>query len=438
MKKLIDFSKTNSTQEPICFLNMAVHSNFFSSFDGAIVIKGNQIIDIGEADTVKAKFKDKSNFIDCRGYVVTPGFINSHSHCAMGFFRDLAHNKKNIIEDLFFPVESKLNLEITEPLSYSYIYSGLRSGVTCFVDHYYFSSSVAKALKKFGLKGVVGETTADLGGAFPSNSLWQKVKQQLEGWTFGPDIIPAVCPHAMDTVSENLLKGMADFAKANNLPLHMHLSQTKNEYNKIKSQHKISPVKLADNCGAITENALLVHLLHVEDEDLNILSDRGATIGFCPASQIIYEQLAPIAKFKQKQIPIALGTDCAGSNDTSDILAEMRLAALLFQDRIKRQVDFDDIFNMVTTIPAQVLGLKQQGDLKKGYFADLVFLKQELDTLPVTHLLTNLIFSQGTQNVEHVMVNGEWVLFKKQPVKVPLEECKFEYLQAIVNQIEKV
>lgn len=375
--------------------------------------------------------------VDASRFMITPGLINAHTHAALSYLRGHVHGQKQMIENLFFKTEKNLSAELLEPLSYAYIYDGLRSGVTVFGDHYYFIEGVAKALNRFGVRGVVGETICDLGGAFPDPKRWTMAKKAIESWSHGPRVLPLVAPHAADTVSSELLKDTADFAKAHNLPLHMHLSQTKSEREAVGKRTSLSPVSYAARAGALGERSLVVHLVSTDSRDLKILADYGVTVGFCPASQILYERLSPLSEFLRLKLPLAVATDCAPSNDSADLWSELKLTALLAQHHTCDSADYapEALLPMVTTNPAHVFGLqKTLGTVEAGKAADLVFIKRDLLTDPLDAPLANIIYGAGSRNVQHVMVDGRWVLWKQQVVAMKEDEL-YETFMAARNDI---
>jgi 5-methylthioadenosine/S-adenosylhomocysteine deaminase len=214
-------------------------------------------------------------------------------------------------------------------------------------------------------------------------------------------------------------------ARSQKIPLHMHLSQTAGERERTRQKEGVSPVVFAKECGALTEKTLAVHLVSADDSDLKILKDHGTTVGLCPASQIIYENLAPIAAFSRYRLPIALGTDCAASNDSSNILSELKLTALLCRhEKVQPEhLEPSNLLKMVTLNPARAFGLDHLiGSLAPGKMADLGMLKMSVDTQPMTNPITNLIFSMGAQHVEHVMINGQWSLWQGNLVRVSEQE----------------
>jgi 5-methylthioadenosine/S-adenosylhomocysteine deaminase len=401
--------------------------------NGAIHIKGDKILATGDFDTVRALAPGIA-VIDASHSVVMPGMFNAHSHVAMGFFRGLGHGKTNMIESFLFPAEKNLRSSHLEPLSYSYIYDGLRSGVTSFIDHYYFSQGIGKAFERLGVRAWIGETVADLGGAFPGRESWDRARALIEGSSFGPLISHMVAPHAADTVSFALLKECAAYAHANNLPLHMHLSQTQGEHSRVMARDGMSPVTYAAKAGALTASSLIVHLTSANHDDLAIIKKSGATIGYCPTSTILYDKLAPIKDFCELGIPLALGSDCAASNDSADILQDMKFAGLLAKDRqIPQQyLSPDHLLAMATTIPAALVGRSTDlGTLEPGKLADLVILKQSLSSYPAQEPLANVIYSMGSRDVTHVMINGRWSVWNQSLASANELELRKAYMDAV-------
>lgn len=406
--------------------------------DAALVLASGLVADLGPTAAVRQRHQ-RAHVVDGTGFMAMPGLVNAHTHVAMGFFRGLGHGHDQMIETFLFPAEKRLTSELTAPLSYGYLVAGLKSGVTCFGDHYYFIDGVARALDRLGLRGVIGETVADLGGAFPGRDRWDGWRKTLERWPHSSRITPAIAPHAADTVSAPLLGELAAYAKANDLPLHLHLSQTTGERFRVEARERCSPVAYADRCGALSDRTLAVHLVSADADDVARLADRGVTAGFCPASEIIYEKLAPLAELCRRGVPLALGTDCAASNDTADLLGEMRLTALLAQDRgvAPERRRPGDVLAMGTGNGARALGLGGRvGRLAPGLAADVVFLSEDLDTLPTPRPDANLIYSMSARHVRHVMVDGRFVLYDGRPVLAAEADLLSEY-QAAVAEIHR-
>ncbi len=366
--------------------------------------------------------------------MVYPGLVNGHTHAAMGFFRGLGHGVDQMIQKLFFPVEQNLTASIIEALSLGYILSGLVAGVTYFADHYYFVAGVGKALDRLGLRGALGETIADLGGAHPSLESLTRAQKHVTSWPHSSRLTPVAAPHATDTVSLGLLQKTAQWARGEGLPIHMHLSQTALEFQTVQNRSQKTPVALALEAGLLTPQTLGVHLLHATPEDYRILSQSGASIGVCPASQILYETLTDLKALTAHQIPLVVGTDCAASNDQGEVLEELRTLGLLAKDRQCAPESYcpSSLWAMATHQPYRVFQPKLKiGAVEPGYLADLVFALIDPSFLPAPFPLTNLIYSHRSYAVRHVMVDGQWVLWNREPVKISAADLAATYLEGV-------
>ncbi len=388
--------------------------------DSFLATSQNGLIkDVGAMESFSNELYQNFQHVDATGYWLTPGLINAHTHVPMSFFRGLAHKKEQMIEKFMFPLEKSLTPDLITPLSYSYIIDGLKSGVTTFGDHYYFARQVANAFDDLGVRAVVGETLADESGAFPSRAKISEVKLWLDEWPHSSRITAALAPHATNTVSFEFLKEICSLAKDRDLPIHMHLAQTQREHQEVSQRYGMSPVSLAIKAGLKGPKALAVHLVAVSETDIAAIKKENITPCFCPASQIIYEKLAPIDLFYKEEIPFALATDCAASHDSTDLMSEMRLAYLLLRDRLGGEaalnISLKNIFAATTMNPAKALGLERQaGVLAPGYKADIVFLKEDIGALPLFAPLENYIFSLRSRHVQHVMIDGHWVLWRQE------------------------
>ncbi|MFK8137949.1 MAG: amidohydrolase family protein [Bdellovibrionales bacterium] len=368
--------------------------------------------------------------IDVSDYIVFPGLSNNHTHCAMNFLRGYTHGSATMIGDIFFKTEKQLDEQLVESLSFPYLISGLRSGVTHFSDHYYFHHGTAKAMEKLGVRGHLGQWVGDLGGAFPASVDWNSLKKEIESWNYSSRVRPILCPHASDTVSKKLGKELSDFAKVNDLNLHFHLSQRKEEVEFAKQQYDQTPVEVAKEMGWLTPKSLAVHLLYSNFEDQKILFDSGVFIGSCPNSQIIYDSIAPIEKYWGKN-KFLLGTDCAASNDQGDMLNELStLAKFLLDRKVKSPSLYKDIIATASSNASDFYGTPM-GELKPGMYADLVLVKKSIELLPIIDISASLLFAMGSQFVEHVMVDGKWVLLDREPVNIEMLDIKNSYLDSV-------
>lgn len=401
--------------------------------DQVVIVENNKILFVGSSAAGQKAHAD-CQWVDAKGWLISPGFINCHTHVAMSFFRGLSHGHDDMLGRYIFPAEKSLTEEVVQALSYSAIYAGLRAGVTSFNDHYYFSQAIGRAFEEFGVRAFLGETLQDLGGPLPNRVSVEDVEAMIDAWEFSDRVLPVIAPHATDTVSRKLLTEAAMVARKRNLPLHMHVSQTHQEFKMVQKRESMSPVAYARDCGAVFEQSLLIHLVSAEPADFDMIVKENALGVVCPISQILYENLVPLPSFMRLKENMAVATDCAASNDHFDVLAEAKALALLGRHSglDKNFFSVSKLIKMLTTAPAKALGQeKKLGILAKGAKADLVFIDCDIAMQPLIQPLENLIYSSNISHIRHVMVDGRWVLWNEKPTLVNMTEKSEQYAKAV-------
>lgn len=416
----------DSSTKSVLFTNASVLTPDRAYSKGFIAMSHEKIFKIGSMDCL-----DESEFfdflrVDAQDFLITPGLVNGHTHVAMSPFHSLSH-QVDLVE--IMQLEQAFSKSFIQTLCLPSIYSSLRSGVTCFVDHYYFASEVAGALDSVGVKGLVGETVSDSGCAFSDQS-FQRACDLLKNWKFSSRIKPVLCPHATNTVSDKLFQDINDLSRSENLPLHYHLSQTLSEQSFSKKNHGMTPFARVKKLNVLHEQSFVVHCLYMEDEDYRILADSGATVGVCPTSQIAFEHFVDLSKLIQHQIPFAVGTDAVGFNDHMDLMEEFRF---LYYFLKRENLSYNLLENMFKVLHSQVLSCLNSescfsGNLSPNSPADLVFLKKDGTVLPIHDLKTAFALSFSSRQVEHVMVDGRWVLWKQKPTLIDWDQVQKDYL----------
>ncbi len=413
--------------------------------DASLAVKAGRIVGIGAKDSLRQQFP-KAERLDLTDFTIMPGLINAHTHVTMSFFRGLGQAQdakdktadSSMIENFFFPAEKALTPELIEALSYPYLVDALRSGSTTCVDAYFFMDGVAKAMDRLGVRGFIGEHIADLGGPHPAGGeVWKKTRAWIDGWAYSSRVQPVVYAHAADTVSFDLLKELGSFARSRNLPFHMHLSQTHGERERVLRRERKSPVRYAHDAGVLQERSLLVHLVSADRQDLQLIKQSGALACLCPVSEIIYEELPDLSLFFEEELRLALGTDAAASHDTADLLFEAKAMALFARQK-KFQLSASQLGSMVLHEAAKTLAPNDLGGLAVGKLADLVCIRNGLESEPQSRPLTNIFFSAAHRQVEHVMVDGHWVLWRRDLVRVSESDLKERFSLAFSELKKRV
>ncbi len=396
-----------------------------------LAIRDKKIVYVSEESPSKKVAPKGTIFLDAKNFLLTPGFWNAHGHLGLSYLRSMGHGEKHMIEDLFFKTEVHLTESHVENLCLADILTGINSGTVGFVDHYYFHRATARAVDKFGLRGMIADTLLDLGGPFPGRKGLDSFKKSVENWDFSKRVIPVLGPHATNTTSIEYFKEIAAFARSHKLKIHFHLSQTKREFEDCKKQHGLTPIAYLHSHGILGPDCLVVHVIHLEENDYKILRDTGCTVGFCPSSQILFEKLAPIHKFIEYEIPFVIGTDDAASNDFADMHQETKLACLLARDRGASTGGIAQRFFKAATYEAPRFFGIQSGVFEVGAAADFAVYLLDAESYPREFPYESFIFSMNATKHRATMIDGIWRRNPQGPLKTGLPALSKRYVQSV-------
>ncbi len=301
-------------------------------------VSGNRLVEVREGARPEPDSRsDSDTYFDLGNRVVAPAFINAHTHLSMAAFRGLGPESLfggNVVEDLYYRLERELSTDDIRAFARLGAYENLLFGVGMVWDHYYGGLAIAEALRDTGLAGVVAPTLQDLEG--PGREDWESqleaTARLAEDETFATaGVFAALGPHATDTVSASLWQKACELASRHSLPIHAHVAQSFEEYERSTARHGRSPIAELGRTGVLAEapRLLLVHGLFVSDEDLSMLDPRKHVLGFCPSSQARFGFPADLPRWQRAGIPWVVGTDCAPCNDSMNVQKELRVAAAM-------------------------------------------------------------------------------------------------------------
>lgn len=266
------------------------------------------------------------------GQLLAPAFVNAHTHLALHACRGLTRPgdlRGNLVEDLFFAVESHLEPADVEAFARVAALECLLAGVGVVFDHYYHGEATARAARDLGLAAVVAPTLQDRGGPGAGGAdaaLEATVALDDAAWR-SSGVVPAVGPHATDTVSPGLWRRALELARERGLVLHAHVAQSAAEATRSLEEHGIGPLAWLEREGLLAADVpqLLVHALFVDRGDLSRLDPAAHVLGANPFSQMQFGFPAPVREWSAAGLDWFVGTDCGASNDSMDVQKELRL-----------------------------------------------------------------------------------------------------------------
>jgi 5-methylthioadenosine/S-adenosylhomocysteine deaminase len=401
-----------------------------------ILIQGNTVQMI--ADSIGAPAETQ---ISGDGKAAIPSFINGHTHAAMTLLRGYADDMhlQDWLEKKIWVAEAQMTEED--------IYCGARlaclemikTGTTFFNDMYWFWKGTARAVLDMGIRAAISAVFIDF---FDRKKAEEQIEINMglfeESGKFGDRITFTLGPHAIYTVSEESLKWAADFARANGLLIHTHLSETREEVEDCIRKHGIRPAEYLEKIGFLGPNVIACHAVYLNQKEILLLKKHDVKVVHNPISnmKLAVGKAFPYARLKTAGITISLGTDGCSSNNNLDMLESMKFASLLqkYHCRDTTVLPAREAFQMATINGAQAFGLNC-GEIKEGALADLALIDlQRPELTPHFDLHSDLAYSGNGACVDTLICDGK-VLMANRRVKdeeTILEEarrCAFDLIR---------
>lgn len=385
----------------------------------ALAIHGGTILEILPAEQARTQYQPKSVH-ELPHHALIPGLINAHTHASMSLMRGLADDLPLMswLNEHIWPAEGRwVNEEFIADGTRLAVAEMLRGGTTCFNDMYFFPEVTGKVCAAVGMRAVVGLIIID----FPS------------AWASGPDeyirrglevhdqfrnhslISTAFAPHAPYTVSDQPFERIRVLADELEIPIHMHVHETRDEISQGISRYGNRPIERLRELGLISPALTAVHMTQLEAEEIDLFAESGASVVHCPESNLkLASGFCPVAKLHRAGINIAIGTDGAASNNDLDMFSEMRSAALLAKGVADdaSAIPAHTALRMATLNGAIALGMGERtGSLEPGKSADITAVDLgSLETQPLYHPISQLVYATGRDKVTDVWIAGKPVL----------------------------
>ncbi|MBF0418476.1 MAG: amidohydrolase [Magnetococcales bacterium] len=363
--------------------------------------------------------------LDAHGLAATPPLVNGHTHASMTLFRGFGDDMPLMqwLQTRIWPAEARLNEEDVYWGARLACLEMIRSGTVAFEDMYWHFHGMARAVEESGLKAGVGAVMIDVAGPEQGQACRKLTEKTFEESSrYSNRVRFTLTPHAIYTVSPESLRWTAAFSERHDLPVHIHLSETWHEVETCLKNHGVRPAVHLDRQGLLTPRVILAHGVWLDDEELDLIAARGATLVTNPVSnmKLAVGGVFPFAKAAARNIPIALGSDGAASNNTLDLFQEMKFLAL-----IQKHAQHDptalpahQVWEVATGAKAPQLG--QCAQLTVGAPADLLLLRHhEPEMTPEHDLISNLVYSATGHIVDTTIVSGRILMQNRM---VPNEE----------------
>lgn len=385
----------------------------------------------------------ETEIIPADGLLAVPGFINTHAHVPMVLIRNLAEDvtPTEWFNDYIWPMESNLTEEDVYWGAQLGIAEMIENGVTCVADHYFYVDRIAEVVEQSGIRanltwavfGHEGEAKVDETIDFINR--WQG---KAEG-----RITTYLGPHAPYTTSPEFLKMCAEKAKKINTGIHIHVSETAPQVELSLKQYGITPVKQLQETGIFEVPTILGHCLYPREGDFEILAAANTGIAQAPKTYMKHGMgMAPIEKYLEYGIPIGMATDGPASNNTLDIMEQMRLMALFTKliTSDPTRMKMEQVLDIAFRSSARVMHLEGQiGEIKAGCLADIALLRQDgLYASPKANPMAALIYCMRASDVDTVLCNGKVLMQGRKLLTMDKETIRKEVQSRLKRMSQRV
>lgn len=399
-----------------------------------ILIEDNKIKQIGKS--IEVTDKDNTRVIDASDCVVTPGLVNTHHHFYQTLTRNLpAVQDAKLFNWLVYLYEVWKNLD-EDAIKYSSLLAMaelMKTGCTLSTDHHYvYPQHVTgdamgiqfDAAEKLGMRfsptrGSMSLSKKD--GGLPPDTVVQteqeilddseRVIKQYHDAAEGSMRKIVLAPCSPFSVTKDLMIESSRLARKYGVRLHTHLAETIDENDFCEKQYGMRPLQLMEECEFLGDDVFYAHGIHFNDEELEILKNKGAHIAHCPNSNMrLGSGICRVKEMLEIGVNVALAVDGSASNDSSDMLGELR-AALMLQ-RVLKGADAlktKDVFKIATVNGAKLLNFEKVGCIKEGWMADMALFNTNKLEYCGSHSdpLASLIFCGYNHGTEYTIVNGK-------------------------------
>ena len=391
---------------------------------GWVLIDDNRITDVGRG---QAPFGTER--IDASGKAVLPGFINAHTHLLQTFCRGLGDDKTLLewLEAYIWPVAEHYRAGEAAAAARLGMVENLRSGVTSVIDHHYvhtdggIDAAVCRAAEDTGIRLLLARGWADANYrpelAESGDEIVDRTMQLHAKWhgaaggrirvEHGP-LIPWGC-------SDETMRRTLALARETGFGTHIHIAETKTEVEMSLEACGMGHIEWLLQFDALGPDVQLVHSVWLDEHELDLIAEHGGVVVHCPVSNMyLASGVAPIVEMRERQIPIALGTDGPGSNNAQDMLEVLKTTALLQKvHRLDAMALLPhDVLDMAFAGGAAAMGLGHElGALRPGFVADITLINLQTPfAAPVHRPESALVYNSSVRDVDTVIVDGNPVL----------------------------
>lgn len=392
--------------------------NFYP--DGAMVVEDGRIKKIGD----RAEIETEGTVIDMEGRLVMPGLINTHTHSHSSLFRSLGDDMELMdwLHNAMWPAESYMDHEIAYAATKMSCLEYMRGGVTTYADQFYFAEDVAKAAQESGLRCFLAPSVFTKGTA-ETEDTFGAAERFVRGWIGREEetkVYPCIGPHAPYSVDEEMFRRVNRLADEFDLLVHIHISETMDENRQIMEAHNMTPTAWLESMGVLEHRVLAAHSIHLSEHDMELYAKRDVHASYNPVSNLkLVSGIMPLKEMKNAGIQISIGTDGSNSNNSMDLLGDLKTGVLIQKMKYEDAtfLPAKEAVRMATIEGAKALYMdRETGSLEVGKRADFISLDTRSPRLTPLYrnslekIYATIVYSACGADVKDTVVDGRWIV----------------------------
>ncbi|MEM4769724.1 MAG: amidohydrolase [Desulfurococcaceae archaeon] len=415
--------------------------------NGAVAISDGVIVDVGKRDELDARYRYYSDIvINAEKDIVMPGLINTHVHLVQGLLRHCADYLPLIswLKNRVWPLQGNYKPEEALASAKLVLLEMIKTGTTTFLETglvgRYGPDNIVEFVYEAGLRGVFARHVMDLRGYALEEEAIHKGLIESGDASFndtlrlyykyhgkGNRVWIWFGPRTPGAVSVELYRRISEKARELNTGITMHLAEVKEDVEYTVRLFGKKPVEFANWVGLTGRNVVLVHVVWVDDNEIKLLAETKTNVSHNPSSNMkLGSGAARVSDMIRSGVNVALGTDGGPSNNTYDLMREMKHAALLqYVTKLNpRAVRAEEVVEMATINGARALMIDHLvGSIEVGKRADIIVLDYWVPHLhPLVNPVSHLVFAASGSDVKHVIVDGKLIMFNRRVLTLNEEE----------------
>jgi 5-methylthioadenosine/S-adenosylhomocysteine deaminase len=355
--------------------------------------------------------RPEDDTIDAAGALLVAPLINGHTHAAMTLFRGHGDDLPLMrwLQEEIWPIERRLEPDDVYWGTRLACLEMVRSGTVRFWDMYWHPQAAARAVSDAGMRATVAAPLIDVeGGSQAMREAAVRSVDELSDGGAGAHVDVGLAPHAIYTVTEESLRWIAELSAERGLPVHIHLSETEPEVSDCLAAHGVRPAHYLDRVGLLSPRTVLAHGVWLDDHELELIAARGAVVVTNPVAnlKLAVGQVFPYPRARAAGVPVGLGTDGPGSNNSLDLFGDMKVLALVqkHEARDPAVISAEETWEIGTGRRAPLLGGGHR--LEVGQPADFLLLRAATPELSFGELPAALVYAASGAVVNTTVVAG--------------------------------